>query len=108
MPVKTKRRYLALKIESEENISQNEFISTLWEYIIKLFGEYGASKTGLTLIEYQEIKRLAIIRVLHKEVETVRAAIAAVKKVKDKPAAVHVLKVSGTLRALREKLNIQS
>ncbi|MBC7129943.1 hypothetical protein H5T51_01815 [Candidatus Bathyarchaeota archaeon] len=104
MPVRVKRRYLALKIESEENFSHKEFISTLWDSLIRLFGEYGASRTGMTLIDYQTEKKLVIIRVFHKEVETVRAAIAAIKKIKEKPAAVHVIKVSGTLRALREKI----
>lgn len=104
MPIRVKRRYIAIKINSEATPSSKDFMKALWDSLIKLFGEYGASKTGVTLIEYQDEEKTAIIRVFHKEVETIRAALAAIAKINDKPAAVHVIKVSGTIRALKNKL----
>jgi RNase P/RNase MRP subunit POP5 len=100
--IKIKRRYLALKIDSFEKISSKDFINALWEAVLRLFGEYGASKTGMTLIDYDEEKGYAIIRVALKQLEKVRASIASITNVQSKPAAIHVLKVSGTLRSLRE------
>lgn len=79
-------------------------METIWAAFLRLFGEYGASKVGLTLIEYYAEKRLAIIRVAHAEVEKVRAALASITKIVAEPAAVHVLTVSGTLRALHDKI----
>ncbi|MEM2045878.1 MAG: Rpp14/Pop5 family protein [Candidatus Bathyarchaeia archaeon] len=104
MPIRVKRRYIAVKIDSEATPSSKDFMKALWDSLIKLFGEYGASKTGATLIEYQDEEKTAIIRVFHKEVETVRAALATITKINDKPATAHVIKVSGTLRALKNKL----
>jgi RNase P/RNase MRP subunit POP5 len=101
-----KRRYLALKIDSNENFSPKELMDTVWEALLRLFGEYGASKTALTLINYYAEKRLAIIRVAHTEVEKLRAALASITKIAAKPAAVHVMAVSGTLRALNKKINL--
>lgn len=101
---KIKRRYLALKIDSNETFSSKEFMDAVWNALLKLYGEYGASRTGLTLIDYDGEKGLAVARTLHTEVEMVRAALASITKIQDKPAAIHVLTVSGTIRALYKKI----
>lgn len=107
MPVKVRRRYLALKIESDENLSSKDLMNAVWGALVKLFGEYGASRAGLALIDYNMEKRIAVIRAAHTEVEKMRAALASITKIGAKPAAVHVLKVSGTIRALYDKLGLR-
>jgi ribonuclease P/MRP protein subunit POP5 len=104
LPKGVRRRYLALKIDSEETLSSREFMNAVWSNVLKLYGEYGASQTGLVLIDYDEEKSFAVVRCAHKTVETVRTAVASITKIGDKPIAVHVLKVSGTLKALYSKL----
>ena len=104
MPKGIRRRYLALKIDSEEALSSREFMNAVWNSVLKLHGEYGASQTGLDLIDYDEEKKFAILRCMHKAVEMVRTAVASITKIGSKPVAVHVLKVSGTLKALYNKL----
>ena len=101
---KERRRYLALEIDSEETFSSKELMNALWSAVLKLYGEYGASKTGLALINYDAEKRLAVIRVVHIAVENIRAAIASITKISEKPAAIHVLNVSGTIKTLYKKL----
>ncbi|MEM1540199.1 MAG: Rpp14/Pop5 family protein [Candidatus Bathyarchaeia archaeon] len=102
--MKVRRRYLALKTESAEKFESKELLDALWGAILRLYGEYGASKTGLTLINYNEGKGLAIIRVAHTEIEKVRAAIATITEINGKPTAVHVLTASGTLKAIHRKV----
>ncbi|MEM2439952.1 MAG: Rpp14/Pop5 family protein [Candidatus Bathyarchaeia archaeon] len=104
MKAKIRRRYLALKIDSKEKIGQKELMDAIWEAIVKLYGEYGASKTNLALIEYNAERDVAIIRVAHTEIENIRAAIATITEVAAKPAAVHILTISGTIKKLRKKL----
>ena len=53
------------------------------------------------MIDYEQEKRIAIIRAALVSVNMVRAAIASVTRMGDKPVALHVLRVSGTLRSLR-------
>ncbi|MEM2148086.1 MAG: Rpp14/Pop5 family protein [Candidatus Bathyarchaeia archaeon] len=101
---KSKRRYLALRVESSETFGTREFLEAVWCSIMQLYGEYGASKSGLKLIDYNEQSGLAIIRVAHTETEKVRAALASITEIASKPAAVHVLKVSGTIKALNKKV----
>jgi len=81
-----------------------ELMDAVWSAISKLYGEYGASRTGLTLIDYDVERRIAVVRILHTAVDMVRAALASITKIDDKPVAIHVLTVSGTIRALYKKI----
>ena len=101
---KTRTRYLALIIDSDEMFGSREFMSAVWDAVLRLHGEYGASRTGLALIDYDAEKKLAILRTVHTTVDNVRAALASITKIRDKPVAVHVLAVSGTIKALSEKI----
>jgi ribonuclease P/MRP protein subunit POP5 len=99
-----KRRYLALDIDSAEMFSSQEFMNAVWSAISRLYGEYGASRAGLTLISYDAEKRFAVVRLFHTAVNMCRAALTSITKIQDKPVAIHVLAVSGTIKALYKKL----
>jgi len=101
---RTRRRYLGLKIDCDETFDSREFMSAVWDAVLRLYGEYGASRAGLALIDYDAAKKLVILRTSHTTVRMVRAALASITKVQDRPVAVHVLAVSGTIRALSEKM----
>jgi ribonuclease P/MRP protein subunit POP5 len=99
-----RRRYLALKIDSNETFDSKEFMDAVWSAVSKLYGEYGASHTSLSLINYDMEKGFAIIRTAHIAVNIVRTALASITRIGNKPASVHVLMVSGTIKALYDKL----
>jgi ribonuclease P/MRP protein subunit POP5 len=99
-----KRRYLALEIESAEMFDSKRFMDSVWGAVTKLYGEYGASQTGLTLIDYDAEKRFAVIRAANSAVDMVRAALASMTRIENNPLAVHVLKASGTIKALYKNL----
>jgi len=101
---KVKRRYLALEIVSCETCNSNEFMDTVWKSISKLYGEHGASTVNLHLISFNDEEKSARLRVGHTSLELLKTALASITKVGDKPAAVHVLRVSGTIKALHSKL----
>ena len=75
-------------------------MDAVWGSVSKLFGEHGCSKVGLSLISFDDAGQVAVLRAGLAGVETVRVALACVTKVGGKPASVHVLKVSGTLKSL--------
>jgi ribonuclease P/MRP protein subunit POP5 len=101
---RVKRRYLALQIDSEGALSRKEFIDAVWGAIIKLYGEYGASQTNLALIDYDLEKKTAVIRTSLVTLDLVRASLASITCLVDRTAAVHVLAVSGTIKALCKTL----
>lgn len=98
-----RRRYLNLKIVSEHVVNEKDVIDAIWSAILKLFGEYGASQANLALIEYDPQKSYAVVRCLHKALEMVKASIASMTEISGKPAVVHIVRVSGTLKALHKK-----
>jgi len=100
-----KRRYLAVKAESEKPIQGKEVLSAVWNAITQLFGEYGASQCELTLIRNRKQRDYFILRCSRKALPMIRASIASITEIGEKPATIHVLRVSGTLKALREKLS---
>jgi RNase P/RNase MRP subunit POP5 len=99
-----RRRYMALQIDSHETIGSSELMNAVWSAVSRLFGEYGASQTGLGLVGYDETERLVIIRTWHNTLEMVRTAIASITRIGNRPLALHVLEVSGTIKALYKKL----
>lgn len=105
---RVRRRYLALKVESKEALSEKDLIRAIWDSILQLFGEYGASQTHLYFVEFSPEDGYAILRCSHKVVDMVRASITAITRVNEKSVAIHVLRVSGTLRALRKRLVVES
>jgi ribonuclease P/MRP protein subunit POP5 len=104
---KTKRRYLALEIDSAETFEVREFMDAVWSVIIRLYGEHGASKTGLAMIDYNVETKLAVVRVTNAASDIVRAAVATMTKMGGKPVSVHVIAVSGTIRALCKRVKQQ-
>ena len=99
-----KRRYLALKVFSEQIVEEFTVFNAVKDSVLGLFGEYGASKTSLKQVKYFPEKNQVILRCSHVMLEQVRAAIAAIIEINGKSAAVHVVAVSGTLKALSKKI----
>jgi len=93
-------------VECEEPFGEEDVRDAVWKAVLQLFGEYGAGQAGLYLVEYDKQKKQAVLRCAHKALSIVHASVAFVTKIKDKPAALHVLRVSGTLRALSKKRRV--
>ena len=100
---RVRRRYLALRFEPF-GLDSSEFMDVVWGAVLRLFGEVGASVVGLSLVEFDGDGGFAVLRVGHTGLDMVRAALASVTHFGDKRLVIHVLRVSGTLKALREKL----
>lgn len=104
LPKGVRRRYLALKLVSGSSVSREDLMNTIWDAVVQLFGEYGASQTDLTLIRYSSERDYAILRCSHRALEMVKASVACITEIEGKPVAVHVKRVSGTLKALLKKV----
>ena len=94
---------MALEVVGEQPLTEQTVLDAVQASVQRLFGEYGASKANLKLIKKLPEKRRFVIRCSHKELEHVRAAIASITPMNGKTVAIHVLGVSGTLKALAEK-----
>ena len=95
-----KRRYLALQLECEVTPTERELMDALWASVTRLYGEVGASLTGLALIDFDAERKIAIVRCTLVSLPSVRASVATLTRVADHEATMHVLTVSGTIKAL--------
>jgi RNase P/RNase MRP subunit POP5 len=100
---RVKRRYLALQLECEGVPSEKEFMDAVWGSVARLYGETGASLTSLALINLDVERKVVVIRTSLVTLDMVRASLAALRFVAGKESAVHVLSVSGTIKALSKK-----
>jgi len=99
-----RRRYFALRVECAEPLDYRAVSDSVWDAVLCLFGEVGCSQAGLYLIRFDEKNNYAVLRCSHKALPMVRAAIASITRIGNKPAAFHVLRVSGSLKALSKKV----
>ena len=95
-----KRRYLALQLESKGLPTEREFMDAVWSAVTKLYGEVGASLTGFALINFDGERKIFVVRTSLASLPSVRASLATITGVAGRGASVHVLAVSGTLKAL--------
>jgi ribonuclease P/MRP protein subunit POP5 len=103
VPRRERRRYLALEVQSEEPLNGRLVMGAVEASVHRFFGEYGASQANLKLIKYIPENSQLVIRCSHKALEQVMAAIASTIEINGKTAAIHVVGVSGTLKALSKK-----
>ncbi len=101
---RVKRRYLALQLDLNSIPTEKELMDAVWGAVTRLYGEVGASLTSLVLIDYDAGKKSAVLRTSLVTVGLVRAALASITSVAGKSAAVHVLAISGTIKALHAGL----
>lgn len=99
-----RRRYLALQLDSDSLPSAKEFIEAVWSAVTRLYGEHGASLTNLALIDYDLEKKTAVIRTSLTTLNLVRASLATITSLAGDEIAVHVTAVSGTIKALNQKI----
>ena len=96
-------RYLAIQIDADASFEEDDVKDVVWNAVFQLFGEYGASKAGLFLINYDKQKKQAVLRCSHKALPIVHSSVVSITKIKGKTVALQVLRISGTLRALSKK-----
>ncbi len=104
---RVKRRYLLLQLDSDGLISGKELVSAVWEAVTRIYGEYGASQTNLSLIDYNLQNKTAILRTNLSTLNAVRASVATITYIAGKEVAVHVTAVSGTIKSFQQKPNQQ-
>ena len=104
MPVRNiRRRYIKFKIYLINEINEIDVFEGIRTNIKELYGLKGLINSDPKLIEYDSVKKTGILRCTHKELRNTRAAIASITKIQDSELAIHVLKVSGTIKTLKRK-----
>jgi RNase P/RNase MRP subunit POP5 len=105
MPVRgVRRRYLYIKVNAGEIINEDHFFSALSNKVHFLYGVTGSNSMNMKLIEWDNEKQAAIIRINHIKLNEARTVIAHIQKIKNTVVRLDVVRVSGTIKTLKSKL----
>ncbi len=98
-------RYMAIHVHN--NVNKQMFETILLDTLKHLYGEIGFGNIWLKIISYDDKTNTAIIRVDHKHVDHIRLATSLFSYSGTKVQA-HVIKISGTIKALHKLLKIKT
>lgn len=103
MTFRRRHRYAAFRVLSSTRIGDKDVREVIQRSILELFGVYGLSTIEPKVLEYDEKQGGGIIRCNNLHLPLLRASLASITTIDDKPVSFFVLKVSGTLKALRRE-----
>lgn len=101
MTLRRRHRYAAFRVFSPNSPGEKEVHEAVQRSVLELFGVYGFSTIKPKIIEYDVDKSEGIVRCSHLHLPLLRASLAYITTIEEKPAAFIILKVSGTLKTLR-------
>jgi ribonuclease P/MRP protein subunit POP5 len=105
MPVRNvRRRYLAIRVHSEADVSKADLRRAVSDEIHFLYGVKGAVETDCRTIEFNQPQGKGIIRCNHDRLTETRAALAHITAINGAPVSIQVITVSGTIKSLRKRL----
>lgn len=97
-----RRRYIAFRVEGR--VSKKSVEEIIVRAVKNLYGLHGLWRLEPRLIEFDEEKQIGIVRCNHRWLPWMRASLASITEIDETPVSLHVVGVSGTLRALRKRL----
>jgi len=102
MPVRrVRRRYLLFRVVSDRRCGGREIADAVRESVLRLYGLHGLSQVEPVIIEFDEEDQRGILRCSHRHLRQMRASLAYITSIGGSAASIHVLRASGTIRALR-------
>ncbi len=105
MPVRiVRRRYLAFKIYGPAPLNEEDLMRAINDETHFLYGVTGAASSDLRLIEYNPNLKRGILRCNHDRLNETRTVIARITTFNEEAASIEIIRVSGTIKALRKKL----
>lgn len=101
-----KKRYLVFEIISKNKIKPfSEITNAIWKAVLTFAGQTGAAKAGISVLQdkYNSSRQRGMIRVSHKMLDMLKAALTLIKEINKEPVIVRSLGTSGILKKAEEK-----
>ncbi len=101
-----KKRYLVFEIISKNKVKPlSEITNAVWNSILSFVGQAGAAKAGITVLQdkYDSSRQRGMIRVSHKMLDTLKAALTLIKEINKEPVIFRSIGTSGILKKAEEK-----
>ncbi len=104
--LREKKRYLVFEVISKEGIKQFSSVSkAVYSCALQFLGQLGVAKAGIMVLDNKWDPKLqrGIVKVSHKHVDAVKAALVFADKIEDKEVIFRSIGVSGILRKAENK-----
>ena len=106
--LREKKRYVAFRVLSDEQISKDELRKAVWVGSLSLLGEIQASSLSLFVLEFDEETSEGFLVCRNNALWKIKAVLALLGEINGKRTHVCVVGVSGTIKALKRKfLNME-
>lgn len=107
MPVRrVRRRYLRFKVTSDHRFLFKEIANAIQMGVLQLYGVHGLSQLEPVLLDFDEDGQTGILRCVHTHLRRMRASMAYITNISGSAASIQVLRVSGTIKALRSSIKL--
>jgi RNase P/RNase MRP subunit POP5 len=100
--MRTKHRYLAFRVSGPRSFTASEITESLVSAIRELYGNDGLSRIKPKLIKFSPEEQRGILRCVHLHLSETRTAFALLDRISGSKVAIHVERVSGTIKSLCE------
>ena len=103
--MRSQKRYLVCEVISENRITYNDLVSSIWNSMLSFLGELGSSEAKLWIVQnlYKEQEQTFVIKCRHDYVEQVRAVLSLIQLIGETKATVRILGVTGTIKSAKTK-----
>jgi len=99
---KERKRYILIKVESDWKAEKNDIERLVIQACLQFLGELNMARIGMQLVPDSWDGKTGIIRVGHKYVDEVKAALALMKEFNGHKITISSLKVSGSIEGLKK------
>jgi len=96
------RRYVLIKVFCDPRVTDLQFADALDYSVRKYFGEIGFSRINPRVVKFDSNSSVGIVSCERTSVPELQSALALIARHAQIPITVVVLRVSGTIRGLRE------
>lgn len=101
---KERKRYILFKLKSDKEVEKGDVQKLVIQAGLQFLGELGMARSGLQFLPetWNKTNMTGIIRTGHKFVNETKAALALIKEVKGKRAAISTVRTSGSIDKLKQ------
>jgi len=102
--LREKKRYLVFEIISKQKMEDFKLVSyTIWEKVLQFLGSLHTGNAGIWILQDKFQNNKGIIKVGHRHVDHLRAALTMIDSIDKTPVIVRSLGVSGILKKAEKK-----
>ena len=98
--LREKKRYVVFQVISRQPVTAQQAADTIMSACRAFLGEIGMSKAGIIILhdKWQPASQKGVLRVSHREIGNVRAALMMVKSIDNREAIITTRGMSGILK----------